>query len=129
VAIPVDLVGNSAAMVEQQLKSLGFATIQYVDANGNPVSADPAWKVTQVDGSGSTRSRNATIFVRVEKPAPPPAPATVEPQPEPVDPAPPAATYYKNCDAARAAGAAPLHRGEPGYRPALDRDKDGVACE
>ena len=37
--------------------------------------------------------------------------------------------YYANCTAARAAGAAPLHRGDPGYRPALDRDGDGVACE
>ncbi|MBB1045197.1 excalibur calcium-binding domain-containing protein, partial [Dietzia sp. DQ11-44] len=30
---------------------------------------------------------------------------------------------------ARAAGAAPLMRGEPGYAPKLDRDNDGVACE
>lgn len=37
--------------------------------------------------------------------------------------------YYKNCAEARAAGAAPLHRGEPGYRPGLDKDGDGVACE
>lgn len=37
--------------------------------------------------------------------------------------------YYANCSAARAAGAAPLYRGEPGYRSALDRDNDGVACE
>ncbi|WP_314555755.1 excalibur calcium-binding domain-containing protein [uncultured Rothia sp.] len=37
--------------------------------------------------------------------------------------------YYKNCAEARAAGAAPLHRGEPGYRPGLDADGDGVACE
>lgn len=37
--------------------------------------------------------------------------------------------YFANCDAARAAGAAPIPRGEPGYRPALDRDNDGVACE
>jgi uncharacterized protein with LGFP repeats len=44
-------------------------------------------------------------------------------------PAPPSGTYYANCAAARAAGAAPLYRGEPGYRPALDRDGDGVACE
>ncbi|WP_460746297.1 excalibur calcium-binding domain-containing protein [Nocardia goodfellowii] len=42
--------------------------------------------------------------------------------------APPAA-YYANCAAARAAGAAPLHRGEPGYSSKLDRDNDGVACE
>lgn len=37
--------------------------------------------------------------------------------------------YYKNCDAVRAAGKAPLHRGDPGYRAGLDRDDDGVACE
>ncbi len=37
--------------------------------------------------------------------------------------------YYANCAAARAAGAAPLYRGEAGYRAALDRDGDGVACE
>ena len=37
--------------------------------------------------------------------------------------------YYETCADARAAGAAPLHRGEPGYRPGLDKDGDGVACE
>jgi cell envelope opacity-associated protein A len=37
--------------------------------------------------------------------------------------------YYANCTAARAAGAAPIYRGEPGYRSALDRDDDGIACE
>lgn len=37
--------------------------------------------------------------------------------------------YYKNCTAARAAGAAPIYQGQPGYRAALDRDRDGVACE
>lgn len=37
--------------------------------------------------------------------------------------------YYKNCAAVRAAGAAPLHRGEPGYSLHLDGNADGVACE
>ncbi|MFE9776423.1 excalibur calcium-binding domain-containing protein [Streptomyces sp. NPDC005931] len=37
--------------------------------------------------------------------------------------------YYDNCDEARAAGDAPLHAGDPGYGPHLDRDGDGVACE
>ncbi|WP_432564965.1 excalibur calcium-binding domain-containing protein [Kineococcus sp. SYSU DK003] len=45
----------------------------------------------------------------------------------PTTPAP--GVHYANCDAARAAGAAPVHRGEPGYRAALDRDGDGIACE
>lgn len=37
--------------------------------------------------------------------------------------------YYPNCTAARSAGAAPLYRGQPGYRAPLDRDQDGIACE
>ena len=36
---------------------------------------------------------------------------------------------YRNCSEARAAGAAPLYRGQAGYSPRLDRDGDGVACE
>ena len=37
--------------------------------------------------------------------------------------------YYENCTAARAAGAAPIYAGEPGYRPGLDQNGDGIACE
>lgn len=37
--------------------------------------------------------------------------------------------YYRNCDAARAAGVAPIYRGSPGYRPEMDGDSDGIACE
>ena len=37
--------------------------------------------------------------------------------------------YYANCTAVRAAGAAPIYRGQPGYRSALDRDDDGIGCE
>ena len=36
---------------------------------------------------------------------------------------------YSDCDAARAAGAAPVYAGEPGYGPHLDADRDGVGCE
>lgn len=64
-------------------------------------------------------------------PPPPPAPTTAE-APRTVAPAAPpgdGAVYYANCSAARAAGAAPLRVGDPGYRAGLDRDGDGVACE
>jgi type IV secretory pathway VirB10-like protein len=37
--------------------------------------------------------------------------------------------YYENCDAVRAAGAAPIPQGDPGYARHLDRDGDGVGCE
>jgi hypothetical protein len=40
-----------------------------------------------------------------------------------------ALNYYPRCADAEAAGVAPIHRGEPGYRPKLDADDDGVACE
>lgn len=36
---------------------------------------------------------------------------------------------FANCTAARAAGAAPVRRGDPGYGPHLDRDNDGIGCE
>lgn len=55
-----------------------------------------------------------------------------EPEPEPRQTQEPKLdrnVYYKNCAAARAAGAAPVHRGDPGYARHLDRDGDGVGCE
>jgi hypothetical protein len=42
---------------------------------------------------------------------------------------PPPGAYYPGCNAARAAGVAPLYAGEPGYRPEMDGDGDGIACE
>ena len=38
-------------------------------------------------------------------------------------------TYVINCTHARELGIAPVHRGEPAYRRALDRDNDGIGCE
>ncbi|MGH3544338.1 MAG: thermonuclease family protein [Mycobacteriales bacterium] len=60
------------------------------------------------------------------EPAPKPAP---RPKPKPAAPDSGGSAYYKNCDAARAAGAAPVRRGEPGYGKHLDRDGNGVGCE
>mgnify|MGYP001565759171 CR=1 FL=1 len=51
---------------------------------------------------------------RAERPAPRPAPS---------------AAYFRNCREAWAAGAAPLHRGQAGYRAEMDGDGDGIACE
>ncbi|MEO5778810.1 MAG: DUF1524 domain-containing protein [Arthrobacter oryzae] len=41
----------------------------------------------------------------------------------------PAVSAYANCAAARAAGAAPVRAGQPGYSSSLDGDADGIACE
>ncbi|WP_308123532.1 GmrSD restriction endonuclease domain-containing protein [Modestobacter marinus] len=56
-----------------------------------------------------------------------------EPVPPPAAVDAPAGTStaqpYADCAAARAAGAAPLHRGDPGWSGAMDGDGDGTACE
>ena len=46
--------------------------------------------------------------------------ATPEPEPQ--------KEFYANCKEAKAAGAAPMYEGDPGYRPELDRNHDGIAC-
>lgn len=102
-----------------------------------PPVVTPTATVTMTVTQTATQTVTATALVTVSAPAPPPA-ATPSAAPVPLSqpvpaekPAPPApaSRYFANCAAARAAGAAPLHRGDPGYRSGLDRDRDGIACE
>jgi hypothetical protein len=37
--------------------------------------------------------------------------------------------YYQNCSEVKSLGIALIYRNDSGYRNALDRDDDGVACE
>jgi len=81
--------------------------------------AGPVWPLggtafTAPEGSAPSGSASGAPTAPV---APPPAPSGG------------GDVYYANCTAARAAGAAPIYSGQPGYRTALDGDKDGVACE
>ncbi len=63
-------------------------------------------------------------------PAPaPPAPQPAPPAPAPLVQLPVAEVFYQNCTAVRAAGAAPIRVGQPGFQPKFDRDGDGVGCE
>ena len=55
--------------------------------------------------------------------------AVPQPPVQQVVPQAPAAAYYANCTDAKAAGAAPIYSGQPGYRAGLDRDNDGIACD
>lgn len=86
------------------------------------VTVQPGGKFTITTERGTPVPANlpATRTVPAATPAP------VRPSNIPPTPAVP---YYRNCTEARAAGAAPLRRGQPGYRPEMDRDGDGVACE
>jgi hypothetical protein len=65
--------------------------------------------------------------------SPDPSTATSSAKPKTTEPtAPPSAdsaVTYQNCAEVRAAGKAPLHRCDPGYSPALDKNGDGIACD
>jgi len=69
--------------------------------------------------AGATGPSSTTTFTSSATAAAPSDPATTGP----------AAVYYPNCAAVRAAGKAPLQRGDPGYRPGLDANGDAVACQ
>jgi len=60
-------------------------------------------------------------------PPPPPTASVAAPATSTSSPSS-TSVYYPSCAAARAAGAASLQRGGPGYRDALDADRNGVAC-
>ena len=94
------------------------------DAAASASAAAEASASAAAEASASAAAEAAEQAAQ-EEPAQPEAPAQ-EPQSEPEEPA---RTYYANCTEAKAAGAAPLYRGDPGYRAKLDRDHDGIACE
>lgn len=99
-----------------QVSSIAEASASTSTPSDSPVGAQvPAQSPVVAPSTTAPRKTTATAA------APAPAPAKTTSQP--------ASVYYANCAAARAAGAAPLHRGDPGYRVGLDRDGDGIACE
>lgn len=100
---PVSVVGEVATTLRLPLAST---------VTGPPVTEAPT---TEATAPASTRPPATTTPPTTAATAP----ATTKP----------AAVYYANCAAARAAGAAPVHRGDPGYGSHLDRDNDGVGCE
>ncbi|MFC5236196.1 excalibur calcium-binding domain-containing protein [Pseudonocardia zijingensis] len=97
-------------------------------------TAAPSWTSRSAPTTAAPAPTTTTT-----RPAPAPDP---DPDPDPDRdrraPAPPrddddndtggGSVYYKNCAAVRAAGAAPIRRGDPGYARHLDRDGDGEGC-
>ena len=146
-----DVVGMKGDDAADALKKAGLSkSPSYTDADGEEsVWAPGNWSVTAQDpaageqvpadqeitltvnhdsadaAASASAAAEATEQAAQEEPAQPEAPAQ-EPQSEPEEQAD---AYYANCTEAKAAGAAPLYRGDPGYRAKLDRDHDGVACE
>jgi hypothetical protein len=89
------------------------------------VTAHPTVTVTAAPRAASTATADARPAPRVTAPHPtgrPTGRATGGTATAP-------SAYFASCAAAQRAGAAPLSRGRAGYRPGLDRDRDGVACD
>lgn len=115
--------GHPTSKALDLYRSVG-ASVYRTDLNGTvTVTVQPGGKysITTEKGKGVGQPQQVGPAAGAA-PRPVPIPAT------PVTTAP-SETYYPNCAAVRAAGAAPLLRGQPGYRAGLDRDGDGRACE
>lgn len=130
VALLVGGVIGAAAGGDQEAQDLADERAERISDLNREISSlederDDALRAARLATSTTTTSTTSTTV--------PPATTTV-PAPPPPAPAPapaPAAgsTYFANCSAARAAGAAPVHVGDPGYGRHLDRDGDGTGCE
>ena len=106
---------------------------------GDDVTGSESGADTDVDrqtraAAPSTRRADPQLTTSAPRTSAPRTSAPRTSAPKPAAPRPPkssapASVYYKNCTAVRAAGAAPIHAGEPGYAKHLDRDGDGVGCE
>ena len=107
-------------VTESAVASLVMTPDESPSATPEP-EVTPETEATPEPEPASEEPAEASDAPAVEEEPAPPAPA-----PQPVR-AP--TQMYSSCAQARAAGAAPLSEGDPGYNPRLDRDKDGVACE
>jgi Excalibur calcium-binding domain len=124
----------SATTSSHSTPSRAISSQATVPGKPPPVSLTPKARPTTAGGSSKTtphKTSPTTPSQRPSKNAPhQPAPSAPGPQPSKTSATPgPSAPYYANCADAWRAGAAPLHRGQPGYRRALDGDGNGVACE
>ena len=115
---------------------LRYVVVNGVDAGGQMLAQGYAiTRYNSTDGYGlhpreaeyAAMAQPSVVVCAPPAPIVTPAPV-VTPAPTP-PPAPPTNVSYANCDAVRAAGAAPIHVGDPGWASKFDRDGDGVGCE
>lgn len=103
----------------------------YVAAQVEVKAAYNLW-VTQAEHDAIARVLGNCDNVAAQQQVPPSPPASTVTEPV-VEPAPVIGEAplvpFANCAAARAAGAAPVHIGTPGYSSKIDGDDDGIGCE
>jgi hypothetical protein len=93
------------------------------DPDGSPEPADsPAVAALQQAATPAPKTTTTTAKPKASPTAPKTKPAAPKTKPTATTTR---AVYYADCDDAPGE----LGRGDPGYRKALDRDGDGIACE
>ncbi|MBB6446519.1 excalibur calcium-binding domain-containing protein [Bacillus benzoevorans] len=116
---------------KQGLKNGDTVTITGVVGSRGDKDLQYNWKLYESTVASATPTANVVDsepdVVQEQTPVPNPEPTPV-PEPEPQQDTAPT-VYFKNCTEARAAGAAPVYSGQPGYGKHLDRDGDGIGCD
>jgi colicin import membrane protein len=125
-AAATEAAATEAAAAAAEKAAAETAAQATADAAAAKVLADAAAAKATADAAAAKKAKSAAAARSQAAAAAAAASAAAAPPPPP----PPAASvYYANCDAVRAAGAAPILRGQPGYSSKLDRDGDGIGCE
>lgn len=121
----VEGIDVAAAMLDKGLAiTLDTAPADYAALEGRSKARRAGIWNAQFETPATFRAANPR-----DASAPPPAPIASRAFTRPIAAMRAGGGAFRNCAEARAAGAAPVLRGQAGYGPHLDRDGDGVACE
>ena len=113
---------NEERMKSEEAQRAAEGTQRNQSANDS--SEQRSARNTQNNTGSSGGGNSAPAAPAHNNPAPPPPPA---PEPaQPAEPRPRADMTYANCTEVWNALGRPIHRGEAGYAPHLDKDGDGV---
>lgn len=133
----VELVGGARDDRDRYDRILRYVDLDGADAGLALINA--GWATARYDSrDGYGRHPREDAYVAADAAMPHMCVGAGPAQPEPEPAAPPASAggpgtgpggSWKNCTEARDNGAAPVHRGDPGYGSHLDRDDDGIGCE
>lgn len=121
-------------LLQEILVTEGYAIARYIDG----YISDSKYEQTMYDSQDYAKRNNLVVWKdgdssytsKAEYPAAPvyAAPA-VSTTPAATEAPASSNVYYKNCTEVRAAGAAPIYPGDPGWQSKFDRDNDGIGCE
>jgi hypothetical protein len=124
----VDVLTKEVASGEEAVAAAQAATVAAQAATDAAAAKEVELVAKEADivaREGAVASVEAAQAARAAAPVP-----AAPKQAAPAAPSAPTRTGgFANCTEARAAGAAPVRRGDAGYSSKLDRDGDGIGCE